>query len=101
MAGTEGERHDSTWEVVAADPPRHLELRDADVDDDGRPNDGNAMTAVIITIDERGGGGAVMAIRTHFDSQAGMEQVLAMGVEAGMRIVLSQIDAVLAGTLSP
>ena len=39
-----------------------------------------------------------MAIRTHFDSQAGMEQVLAMGIEEGMRMVLSQIDAVLAGT---
>ena len=95
---TEGERHDSTWEVIAADPPRHLELRDADVDDDGRPNDGNAMTAMVITIDERDGGGAVMAIRTHFDSLAGMEQVLAMGIEEGMRMVLSQIDAVLAGT---
>ncbi len=39
-----------------------------------------------------------MAIRTHFDSLAGMEQVLAMGIEEGMRMVLSQIDAVLAGT---
>jgi uncharacterized protein YndB with AHSA1/START domain len=94
--GTEDERHDSAWEVVAADPPRHLELRDADVDDDGRPNDGNSMTAMIITIHERDGGGAVMAIRTHFDSQAGMEQVLAMGIEEGMRIVFSQIHTVLA-----
>lgn len=97
MTGPEGERHDSTWEVVAADPPRHLELRDADVDDDGRPNDGNAMTVMVITIDE-GDRGAVMRIRTHFDSQAGMEQVLAMGVEEGMCMVLAQIDAVLAGT---
>ena len=98
MAGAEGERHDSAWDVIAADPPRYLELRDADVDAEGRPNDGNAMTAFIITIDERDGGGAMMAIRTHFDSLAGMEQVLASGVEEGMRIVLSQIDAVLAGT---
>jgi uncharacterized protein YndB with AHSA1/START domain len=98
VAGDDGERHDSTWEVVASDPPRRLELRDADVDADGRPNDGNAMTAMIITIDERAGGGAVMAVRTHFDSQAGMEQVLAMGIEEGMRIVFSQIDAVLVGT---
>jgi uncharacterized protein YndB with AHSA1/START domain len=98
MAGTEGERQDSTWEVIAADPPRHLELRDADVDDDGRPNDGNAITAMIITIDERDGGGAVMAIRTHFDSQAGMEKVLTIGFEEGMRIVFSQLEAVLAGT---
>ena len=96
LSGTEGERHDSTWEVIAADPPHRLELRDADVDDDGRPNDGNAMTAMIITFDERDDGGAVMAIRTHFDSQAGMEQVLAMGIEEGMRMVLSQVDAVLA-----
>jgi uncharacterized protein YndB with AHSA1/START domain len=98
MAGPEGERHNSTWEVIAVDPPRHLELRDADVDDDGRPNDGNSMTALIISIDERDGAGAVMSIRTHFDSHAGMEQVLAMGFEEGIRSVFSQIDAVLAGT---
>jgi len=98
MAGAEGERHDSTWEVIAADPPRRLELRDADVDDDGRPNDGNAMTAMIITFDEGEAGGAVMAIHTHFDSLAGMEEVLAMGIEEGMRLVLAQIDDVLAGT---
>ena len=98
MTGPAGQRHDSTWEVIAADPPRHLELRDADVDDAGRPNDGNAMTAMAITIDERRGGGVVMAVRTHFDSLAGMEQVLAMGAEKGMRVVLSQIEAVLAAT---
>jgi hypothetical protein len=39
-----------------------------------------------------------MAIRTHFDSQAGMEEVLTIGFEDGMRIVFSQIEAVLAGT---
>jgi uncharacterized protein YndB with AHSA1/START domain len=98
MSGEEGDRHDSTWEVVTADPPRHLELRDADVDDDGRPNDGNAMTLMVITFAERDGGGAVMAVRTHFDSEAGMELVLAGGVEEGMRMVLDQMDAVLAGT---
>jgi uncharacterized protein YndB with AHSA1/START domain len=98
MTGPEGERQDSAWEVIAAEAPRHLELRDADVDDDGRPNDGNAMMALIITIDERRGGGAVMVVRTHFDSQEGMEEVLAMGVEEGMRIVFSQIEALLAGT---
>ena len=97
MTGTEGERHDSTWEVVTAERPRHLELRDADVDDDGRPNDGNARTAMVITIGERDGG-AVMAIRTHFDSRAGMEQVLAGGVEEGMLMIVAQIEAVLAGT---
>jgi uncharacterized protein YndB with AHSA1/START domain len=95
MAGAEGERHDSTWEVIAADPPRHLELRDADVDQDGRPNDGNGMTAMVITFDDGSGGGAVMAIRTHFDSLAGMEDALAMGFEEGIGALFSQIDSVL------
>jgi uncharacterized protein YndB with AHSA1/START domain len=97
MVGPGGERDDSTWEIIAADPPRHLELRDADVDDDGRPNDGNAMTAMIITIDGDGDG-SVMVIRIHFDSPAGMEHVLAMGIEEGMRMVFSNMDAVLAAT---
>ena len=39
-----------------------------------------------------------MAIRIHFDSLEGMERVLAMGIEEGMRSVLSQIDAVFAPT---
>jgi uncharacterized protein YndB with AHSA1/START domain len=94
--GADDERHDSTWEVLRADPPHRLELRDADVDEDGRPNDGNAMTVMVITFDEQEGGGSSMAIRTHFDSLAGMEEVLAMGVEEGMQMVLSQIDEVLA-----
>ena len=97
MTGSEGERHDGTWEILAADPPRHLELRDADVDDEGRPNDGNAMTLMVITIAERDGGGAIMSIRTHFDSLSGMEEEL-MGFEEGMRIVFLQIEAVLAET---
>jgi len=97
MTGPEGQRHDSTWEVVVADPPRHLELRDADVDGEGRPNDGNSMTAMVVTIDERAGGGAAMAIRIHFDSLAGMEQELAGGADEGMRMLFAQIDVVLAG----
>lgn len=59
---------------------------------------GTAMTAMIITLDDREGGGTVMAIRTNFDSQAGMEQVLGTGVEEGMLMVFSQIDAVLTDT---
>jgi hypothetical protein len=53
---------------------------------------------MIITIDARDGGGTVMAIRTQFDSPARMARVLATGVEEGMRTVILQIDAVLAGT---
>jgi uncharacterized protein YndB with AHSA1/START domain len=98
MTGDGGERHDSTWEVIAVDAPHRLELRDADVDENGRPNDGNGMTGMVITIDERDGGGTLMAIRTNFDSLAGMEHVLTTGVEEGMCLLLSQMDEVLAGS---
>ena len=95
--GTGDERMDATWEVLTADPPRHLELRDADVDDSGRPNDGGP-TMMVITFAERADGGATMAVRTHFDSLAGMEETLASGYDEGMQVVFTQIDAVLAGT---
>ena len=95
--GADEEQHHSEWAVVAAEPPRHLELRDADVDDEGRPNDGNAMTAMHVTIAEREQGGVVMEIRTHFSSLAGMEQEIATGFDEGMRMILGQIEAVLAG----
>jgi uncharacterized protein YndB with AHSA1/START domain len=97
MIGDDDERHQSDWEVTIVDSPRYLELRDADVDALGVPNDGNGMTAFIVTIDEREDGGATMAIRILFDSVEGMEKVLATGVEEGMRMVFSQIEAVLAG----
>jgi uncharacterized protein YndB with AHSA1/START domain len=98
MGEADGERMDSTWEVVAADPPHHLELRDADVDADGHPNDGNAVIAMSITIDERDGGGAVMVVRTHFESLAGMQEVLATGYLEGTQVIFSQMDALLAST---
>jgi uncharacterized protein YndB with AHSA1/START domain len=96
MGGPNEEGHESRWEVVMAEPPRLLELRDADVDDEGRPNDGNGMTTMVITFGEARNGGTVMAIRTHFDSLGSMENVLASGFEQGMRLVLSQIEALLA-----
>ena len=52
---------------------------------------------VQVTFDAAESGGTQMVIRTHFDSLAGMEHVLATGVEDGMVMVIDQIDAALAG----
>jgi uncharacterized protein YndB with AHSA1/START domain len=95
--GPDGERVDSAWSIVTADPPRQLEVRDADVDERGRPNDGNEMTAMVVTFAEGSDGGTVMSIRTDFHSRAGMEQMVA-GVSEGMQAVVAQIEEVLAGT---
>jgi uncharacterized protein YndB with AHSA1/START domain len=96
MGDPDGEHLDNSGAVVAADPPRHLELRDADVDADGRPNDGNGAIAMVIAIDERAEGGAVMVVRTRFESLEGMEQALATGYPEGTQVVFSQMDQVLA-----
>lgn len=98
IGSPEGESHEGTWEVLVADPPHRLELRDADVDESGRPNDGNEMTVMEITIRAAAEGGALMSVRTHFASLEGMEHVLASGAEEGMRMVLAQIDEVLASS---
>jgi uncharacterized protein YndB with AHSA1/START domain len=98
MGEADGERMDNTWEVVHADPPRRLELRDADVDPDGRPNDGNVVTAMIITIEEGDGGRAVMTIRTHFESLAGMEETLETGFLEGTKLIFDQMEQVLAAS---
>jgi hypothetical protein len=42
-----------------------------------------------------------MTIATRFPSLEAMEQVLAMGMEEGLREAMGQIDAILAGTPTP
>ena len=68
-----------------------------EVDEDGRPTDGNGMTAFVITFRPVDGGRSEMSIRIHFDSTSGMDEVLATGVEEGMASLVAQIDEVLAG----
>jgi len=89
-----GDRFDGTWSVVEVEAPRRLVLEDAIVDDDGTPSDGNSMTRMEIDISSVGDR-THMVVTTHFDSLAGMEQAIAMGVLEGMTACLSQIDALL------
>ena len=90
----EGEKYPNVWEVLEVDPPTRLVLRDADVDDDGMPIDGNSLTRFEIDI-VAAGDKTRMLLTSHFDSTAGMEQAIAMGIEEGMQLTLDKIDAVL------
>ena len=83
MTGTEGDRHDSTWVVVATVRPAtssYTMPTSTTTATEGREhddsNDHHHRRA-------RWRENFVMAIRTQFNSQAGMEEVLAMGVEEG------------------
>jgi uncharacterized protein YndB with AHSA1/START domain len=95
MTSPEGEKFHGYWEVLAADPPRRLELKDGFADDSGTPNESMPTTTTVVTMTERDGGGTVMTIEARFPSVEAMEQLIAMGMEEGMRAALGQINDIL------
>ena len=89
---SEAER--GVWRIEAVDPPRSLELSDADVDDDGKPNDDFALTGIAMELSETDSG-TRMTVRSMFFSRDGME-AMAEGFAEGLRLSLSRMDALLA-----
>jgi uncharacterized protein YndB with AHSA1/START domain len=96
MTGPSGDQPKGVWDVVEVDPPRTIVFRDLFADDDGNPNpDMPALTATV-NIEDIGGGRTRMSIQSVFPNTQAMEQVLAMGMEEGLRSAVGQIDAILA-----
>ena len=106
MTGPEGDQPRGYWDIVEVDPPRSLVFRDGFANDDGSPNTDFAEGTARVTIAELGGGRTLMSIEQRFPSTEAMEQVLAMGMEEGLKQAVGQIDAILAedggsGTVQP
>ncbi len=99
MTSPEGEKYHGWWEVLAIDPPRHLEVSDGFADENGQPNHDLPVGRMVVTLEERHGG-TTMVITSHFPTLEAMEQVLAMGQEEGMVEAIGQIEGILAGTSS-
>jgi uncharacterized protein YndB with AHSA1/START domain len=97
MTGPEGDQPRGYWEVDEVEPPHRLVFRDGFADDDGAPNPALPQSVGRVTIAEIGGGKTRMTIESSFASSEAMEQVLAMGMEEGLRQAVGQIDAILAG----
>ena len=96
MTGPEGDQPRGYWEVDEVDPPHRLAFRDGFAHDDGTPNDdmpGNTATVIIEAI---GDGRTRMSIDSRFPSAEAMEQLVAMGMEEGLKQAVAQIDAILA-----
>lgn len=95
MTGPDGTRAHGWWRVLAVDPPRSIEIEDGFSDADGNPDD--ALPSAVMRTDlapvERG---TRMTITTQFPSAEAMAQVIAMGMEEGMREAVGQIPALLA-----
>jgi uncharacterized protein YndB with AHSA1/START domain len=96
MTGPEGEEAHGYWDVVETDPPRRLVFRDGFSHDDGTPNDALPRNEGRVTIEEIDAGRTRMSIESIFPSTEAMEQVLAMGMEEGLKQAVGQIDAILA-----
>ncbi len=96
MTGPEGDQPRGYWNVVEADPPGRIVILDGFLNDDGSPNEDLPVTEMRVTIETIDAVRTRMSIRTTFPSTESMEQILAMGVEEGMKQALGQIDAILA-----
>jgi uncharacterized protein YndB with AHSA1/START domain len=96
MTGPEGDTPHGGWHVVEVDPPRRLVVRDFFADQDGNQLEGMPEGEMHVDIADREGGGVVMTITSHHASREDLEQLVAMGMEEGMRQALGQVDAILA-----
>lgn len=96
MTGPEGDQHGGWWKVMEAEPPRLLLIEDGFADETGAPNPDLPTTVMRVEIVERTGG-VTMSITSRFPSLEAMEQMIAMGMEEGIREAVGQIDDILAG----
>jgi uncharacterized protein YndB with AHSA1/START domain len=96
MTGPEGDQPRGYWQILAADPPRSLAFRDGFAQADGTPDSDMPLTEAKVTIEDIGTGRTRMTMTSTFPDLAAMEQLVAMGMEQGLREALGQIDAILA-----
>ena len=96
MTTPEGDQPKGFWDILEADAPHRLLVRDGFANDDGTPNEEMPSGEMEVTIVESGDGRTRMSIENRFPSTETMEQLLAMGQEEGMKQALGQIDAILA-----
>ena len=97
MTGPEGDQHHGYWDVLESAPPRHLLIRDGFADASGTPIDAMPQTHMRVGISDLAAGGVTVTIESQFPSLDAMEQLLAMGMDEGMRAAMGQIDDVLGG----
>jgi uncharacterized protein YndB with AHSA1/START domain len=96
MTSPEGENYRGWWQVLEVQPPRHLVVKDGFADADGNPNVDLPMTVMRVGIDDRDGGGVLITIVSTFPSLEALEELLAMGMEEGLKGAMGQIDGILA-----
>ncbi|MEX5301132.1 SRPBCC domain-containing protein [Kocuria sabuli] len=97
MTGPGGEKARGWWAVTAVDAPHRLEFDDGFADERGEADPAMGTTHAVVTLEDVGGR-TRMTTHSTFESAEQLEQMLAMGMEEGMRQAMGQIDDLLAGS---
>lgn len=95
MTGPEGDQPHGWWRIVEAEAPHRLVFQDGFSNDDGSDNTDMPSTRFNVTI-ETIDRGSRMTIESVFPTVEALEQMLAMGMEEGLKQAVGQIDAILA-----
>ncbi len=95
MTGPEGDETRVYWKFLAVAPLEFFEVRDGFANPDGTANADMPTMRVLFRFTETATGSQVTTT-TWFDSVEDLDQLMAMGMEEGMREAMGQMDAVLA-----
>src|SRR5687768_17379834 len=97
MTGPEGDKSAGWWRILSADAPYRLEFEDGFADDSGEPNPDMPTMTIRVELSEQAHGQTRMTVQSTFPSAEAMDQLIAMGMEEGIKAAASQIDEILAG----
>ena len=99
MTGPEGDVSRGYWEYLDVRPGESFEVRDGFANPDGTANQ-DLPSMRMTFVFEPAGAGSRVTTTTHFGSVAELDQLIAMGMEEGMRQAMGQMDEVLADLAS-
>lgn len=97
MTGPNGEKAPGWWIATAVEAPHRFTFDDGFAGQDGDPDPAMPTIACTAQLDALAAGRTRMTITCVFPTTEAYEQIMAMGMEEGMRSALGQIEAVLAG----
>jgi uncharacterized protein YndB with AHSA1/START domain len=96
MQGPDGERMHGWWKFISIVEKRELKVEDGFADDEGEPSGDLGVTTAHLVF-EPIATGVRLTILSGFESAEQLEEMQKMGMEEGMRLALSQIQAILDG----
>lgn len=95
MTGPDGDQSHGWWKILDANEHHFLEFENGLADATGAPNPNTPVMIVRATFDEVVTGRTRMSITSTFPSAQAMDVYLTMGMEEGMTLAVSQIDALI------